>query len=201
MREKDYSLIKIELADPTPLGLLGLAMVTLVASTQKLGLTEGVAFILPWAIFLGAIAQIIASLLDFKHNNLFGSIAFSGYGLFWLGVSMSWMVKAGLFGAELATSVDSHQLGYAFLGYFIFSIFVTIAAFRLNTLLSILMILIDLLLLGLACDTLGLGSVWHSIAAYSEILVSALSFYGSGAALVNKSYGRIILPTGKPWTK
>lgn len=32
--------IKIELADPTPLGLFGLALVTLVASSQKLGITE-----------------------------------------------------------------------------------------------------------------------------------------------------------------
>ena len=133
--------------------------------------------------------------------NLFGSIAFSGYGLFWLAVSTSWLIKSGLFGSELAAAADAHQLGYAFLGYLVFSIFVTIAAFRLNTLLSILMLLIDLLFLGLAFDTLGLGAYWHSLAAYSEILISVLSFYGSGAALVNKSYGRIILPTGKPWTK
>ena len=42
--------IKVEVADPTTLGLFGLAMVTLVASSQKMGLTEGLAFVLPWAI-------------------------------------------------------------------------------------------------------------------------------------------------------
>lgn len=193
--------VKIETADPTALGLTGLAMVTLVASTQKLGLTDGVSMIIPWAIFLGALAQIMASLLDFKHNNLFGAIAFGAYGFFWLGVATSWMINMGVFGAELQAAVDMKQLGVAFLGYFILSLFITIGAFRLNTHLSILMILIDILLLGLAMDTLGMGGIWHSVAAYSELLIAILSFYGAGAAFVNKSYGRIIFPVGKAWTK
>ncbi len=193
--------VKIEVADPTALGLTGLAMVTLVAASQKLGLTDGTSLVIPWAIFLGAIAQLIAGFFDFKHNNLFGSIAFCGYGLFWLGVSSTWMIKGGVFGEWFAQTADIKQLGFAFLGYFIFSVFVTIAAFRLTTLLSVLMILIDVLLLSLALDTLGAGHFWHTIAAYSEIIISLLSFYGAGAALLNKSYGRIILPVGKAWCK
>ena len=59
-------------ANPSALGLLGLAMVTLVASSQKLGITGGdthsVALVLPWAIFLGAIAQLVAGLYDFIHK-------------------------------------------------------------------------------------------------------------------------------------
>lgn len=39
--------IKIEVADPTPLGLFGLAIVTFIASSQKLGITDGLAFVLP----------------------------------------------------------------------------------------------------------------------------------------------------------
>lgn len=49
--------VKIVYADPSALGLFGLAMVTLVASSQKLGITEGLSFVIPWAIFLGAFAQ------------------------------------------------------------------------------------------------------------------------------------------------
>ena len=48
-------------ADPTPLGVFGLAMVTLVAASQKLGWTSGTSFIIPWALFLGATAQFVAS--------------------------------------------------------------------------------------------------------------------------------------------
>ena len=55
-------------ADPTTLGLFGLAIVTFVASSQKLGITDGLSFVLPWAIFLGGLAQLIAAVFDFKHD-------------------------------------------------------------------------------------------------------------------------------------
>lgn len=193
--------VKIEVADPTPLGLMGLAMVTFVACTQKFGMTEGLSFIIPWAIFLGAIAQIMASMLDYKHNNLFGATAFAGYGLFWLAVSSSWMIKMGVFGSELAASFDVKQLGFAFLGYFIFSLVITVGAFRLNTMLSVLMLVIDVLVLALAMDSLGMGHAWHTIAAYSELITALISFYGVAANFINKSYGRTLIPVGKAWCK
>lgn len=65
--------VKVVTADPSALGLFGLAIITLVASSQKLGLTSGVSFVIPWAIFLGASAQLMASIHDFKHNNTFGA--------------------------------------------------------------------------------------------------------------------------------
>ena len=40
-------------ANPSPLGLFGLAIVTLVASSSKLGITDGTAYIIPWALFWG----------------------------------------------------------------------------------------------------------------------------------------------------
>lgn len=192
--------IKIELADPTPLGLFGLALVTLVASTQKLGITDGLSLLLPWVIFLGATAQIIAGIMDYKHNNLFGATAFCGYGLFWYAIALTWMFKMGVFGETLAT-LDMNQLGFALIGYLVLSIIITMGAFRLNTHLSILMILIDLLFIGLSFDIFFGGHFWHQLAAFSEILISIFSFYGVAAAFINKSYGRIIIPVGKAWTK
>ena len=38
--------VQIAVADPTPLGLFGLAVVTMVASAQKLGIVEGVSWVL-----------------------------------------------------------------------------------------------------------------------------------------------------------
>ncbi len=193
--------VKIAVADPTALGLLGLAMVTFVGASQKLGLTDGTSMIIPWALFLGSVAQIIAGVFDFKHNNLFGATAFCAYGLFWLAVAMSWMIGGGVFGDWFEVTADTKQLGVALLGYLIFSLFMTVAAFRLNTLLSILMIFIDVLLLALTISTLFVSDMWHTIAAYSELVIALMSFYGAGAALLNKSYGRVLLPLGKPWTR
>ena len=131
MHEKG-TYIRIEVADPTPLGLLGLSIVTLVAASQKLGLTEGLSLLVPWAIFLGGFAQLMACVYDFKHNNLFGATAFGAYGLFWISVAASWLIKLGVFGEILKAGFDPRQLGVVFVGYFIFSVFLTIAALKTN---------------------------------------------------------------------
>lgn len=132
-------------ANPSALGLLGLAMVTLVASSQKLGITGGdthsVALVLPWAIFLGALAQLVAGIYDFKHNNTFGATAFCGYGLFWCGVAMTWMINLGMFGEKAAATADIHQLGFAFLGYFIFTLYMTIGAMSTHKVLFTIFVL------------------------------------------------------------
>lgn len=196
MQEKATT-VRIEVADPTPLGLTGLAMVTLVAASQKLGWTTGLSMAIPWAIFLGGLAQLMASVYDFKHNNLFGATAFGLYGFFWISVAASWMIKMGVCGPTLMAAVDVHQLGVAFVGYLIISVFLTIAALKTNKALIAIMVLIDVLFIGLSLDSFGMGEYWHTIAAWTELTISLLGFYAAGANLLNKMYGRVILPLGK----
>ncbi|MDO7788060.1 acetate uptake transporter [Desulforamulus aquiferis] len=192
--------VKHVTADPSALGLFGLAMVTLVASTQKLGWTEGVALVLPWAIFLGAFAQLMACILDFKKDNIFGATAFGGYAFFWMAVSMTWLVNLGVFGEKAAATADLHQLGFAFVGYLIFSLFMTVGAMETNKVLFIIFVLIDLLFIGLSLSTLGIGAhFFHQLAAWSELFIAMVGFYGSAAVVLNAHLGRTILPMGKPF--
>lgn len=196
---EQHNKVQIEVADPSTLGLFGLSMVTLVASSQKLGLTDGLGFVLPWAIILGGIAQLIACTYDFKHNNLFGAIAFGGFGLFWIAVGMSWMVKAGTFGQGLASQVDPRQFGVAMIGYLIFSVILLGATLKISKTMFAIIALIIVLFISLAADSFGLGHAWHTVAAVSELLVSLVGFYMCGGAFLNKFYGRVILPQGKPF--
>ncbi len=189
--------VKIRVADPTTLGLFGLAMVTLVASSQKLGLTDGLAFVLPWALLLGGIAQLIASMFDFKHNNLFGATAFSAYGLFWLGMGMSWLIKLGCCGETLAGAADVRQLGFIFVGYLLLTIPLTISSLKMNKVMFVLMSLIILLFLTLALDAFGCGHYWHTIAAYTELAISLMTFYALSAKYLNDFFGKKILSVGK----
>lgn len=192
--------VKIATADPSAIGLFGLAIVTFVAATQKLGWTEGLGLVIPWAIFLGGIAQFYASVLDSKHNNTFGTTAFGAYGLFWLGVGMSWFVQAGVFGETLQASVDTTQLGVVYLGYLIFTVFMTIGAAETNKVLFFIFLLIDFLFIGLALSSFGIMEHgMHLLAAYSELAVALLSFYGAGANVLNKHFGFNFLPLGKPF--
>ena len=187
-------------ADPSALGLFGLAMVTLVASSQKLGLTEGTALILPWAFFLGGIAQLIASFLDSKHNNVFGTTAFGAFGLFWFGVGTTWLIQMGAFGESLLANADSKQLGVAFVGYLIFSLFMTVGAMETHKVLFFIFVLIDFLFIGLSLSSFDIMYEFsHMLAAISELLIALLSFYGSAAAVLNTHFGQVVLPVGKPF--
>jgi uncharacterized protein len=192
--------IKITTADPSALGLFGLAMVTLVASSQKLGFTDGVSLIIPWAIFLGGIAQLYAAILDAKHNNIFGMTAFGAFGLFWFGVGTTWLIQLGFFGESLAADADAKQLGMAFIGYLIFSVFMTIGALETNKVLFFIFVLIDFLFIGLSLSSFDIfHEASHMLAAVAELGIAILSFYGSAANVLNTHFGRVVLPIGKPF--
>lgn len=193
--------VQIINADPTAIGLFGLAIVTLVASSQKLGITEGTALIIPWAIFLGALAQLYASFRDSNLGNTFGATAFGGYGFFWLGVATTWLIQNGVFGEKMMSSADTKQLGFAFLGYLVFTLYMTYGAAGVSKILFLIFFFIDLLFLGLSMNVLGGSEFGHELAAYSELTISILSFYGSAAAVLNKHFNRVVIPPGAPFVK
>ena len=200
METQNHTQVKITTADPSALGLFGLGMVTLVASSQKLGITDGLSLILPWAFFLGGIAQLIASVLDAKHNNIFGTTAFGAFGLFWFGVGMTWLIQLGVFGETLAANADPKQLGFAFIGYLIFSLFMTIGALETHKVLFFIFVCIDVLFIGLSLSSFDIVyEVTHMIAGIAELCIALLSFYGCGAIVLNTHFGKVVLPIGKPF--
>jgi hypothetical protein len=198
--KQEYQQVKTFTADPSALGLFGLAMVTLVASSQKLGWTDGTSLVIPWAIFLGAFAQLFACIHDAKKGNTFGTTAFGGYAFFWFAVAMSWMIQQGVFGETLAAGADKSQLGFAFLGYLIFTLFMTIGAMETNKALFAIFVCIDFLFLGLTFDSFGIAADFmHQVAAVAELCIALLSFYASAAAVLNAHFEREFLPVGKPF--
>ncbi len=190
--------VQMIVANPTGLGLFGLAMVTLVAGSQKLGITTGLSFVIVYAIFLGATAQLMASIYDFKHNNIWGATVFGAYAFFWYAIAACWAIKMGVFGSALAAATDVKQLGFAFLGYLVFSLFMTLGAVEVNKVILVIMILIDVLLGSLALNAFGVAAHQsHLVAAWTEIAVSLLSFYACAAVVLNTQFGRTFMPMGK----
>ena len=194
---------KDQLADPSALGLFGLAVITLVACTQKFGITEGVTGVMSWAIFLGGCMQLIAGVIDFKKNNVIGGTAFIAYGFFWCAMAFSWAVSGGMFGDLPAQAFDPHQTGAAFVAYLILTAFMTIGALRTTKVLFFIFLAIDFLFVGLALTTFGVApEVTQTLAAVSELVISLLSFYAAGANVLNQHFGEQFLPLGKAfWTK
>jgi len=200
MSANETQRIKIGIANPTALGLFGLAIVTLVASSQKLGLTTGLSFVIVYALFLGATAQLMASVLDFIYENIWGGTVFGAYAFFWYAVAVAWMMKMGVFGPELAAACDVKQLGVAFLGYLIFSVMMTIGAMEVSKLIFIIMVVIDVLLAALTLNAFGVAPhATHMIGAYAELITALLSFYACAAVVLNTFFGRVFMPVGKPF--
>ena len=155
--------------------------------------------VLPWALLLGGLAQIIAATFDFKHNNLFGSTAFGVYGLFWVGMSFSWLIRMGCFGDTLAAAADPKEMGFVFIGYLIISVLFTISGLKMSKAMFFLLLLIDILFIGLSLDAFECGHIWHYVAAWAELLLSITTFYVLSAKYLNSFFGREMLCTGKPF--
>ncbi|MDR1889026.1 MAG: acetate uptake transporter [Zoogloeaceae bacterium] len=194
---------KIVSADATALGVFGLSLITFVAASQKMGWTTGSIYLIPWAIFLGSIAQIWAAVIDFKRNSYFGAIVLGAFGLFWVAVATIWAIQNGWFGA-VPENADFRQFGFACFGYLFFCCFVTVAAFEANKAFGVIMVLILVLLGSLGFQILGVSPVlFGKLAAWAEFLISLIGFYASGAIFLNTFFGRPLLPLGKPmgWIK
>ncbi|MCL2011266.1 MAG: acetate uptake transporter [Cystobacterineae bacterium] len=194
---------KISMSDPTALGVFGLALVCLVASSQKLGLTGGegagkVTFLLPWTVFLGSLAQIWASSIDFKKGNYFGAVALGTYGLFWMAMAFNWAISLEWLG-PIQLGTDPRQVGVAFIGYLVFSIFIMIAAMEANKCFFAILALINVLFFSLAMASFGVNpTLFSNIAAWTELFISLLGFYACGANFLNNFFGRTVLSLGKP---
>ena len=200
MEEESHRQIKVTTADPTALGLFSLAIIALVESTDELGLTHGFTFIVPGVFFLGGIAQLFAASLDARNNSIFGTTVWGMYGVFWISHAIIMMMQSGFFGSTIQSSGDVRQLGIAYLGYLIFSIFVTIAAMETNKVLFFVLLLLDFEFLGLFLSSFDIMySTTYYMGAVAELLVAILSFYGAGAVLINTCFQKALLPLGKPF--
>ena len=92
------------------------------------------------ALFYGGIVQVFAGLWEFAKGNTFGSAAFCSYGAFWMSF---WYlvvhVDLSEAGADAKTGV-----GFFLLGWTIFTVYMTVAAFRTTSALFGVFVLLSL---------------------------------------------------------
>jgi succinate-acetate transporter protein len=181
------------LAEPAPLGLIGLAVAALVLGFTDLGWASQSekSLMIPWTIFLGATAQLVAGLVDFKRNNIFGATAFTTYAMLWYCVSLTLIVT-------IFFDVD-HDIGHyahGLTGFLLFSLILTAASAMTNKVLLAILTFIDLAILAL------IGNILWDWAPEPVgvflLVVSALSFYGAAAVLINNMAGKVVLHMGDP---
>lgn len=104
----------------------------------------------------------------------------------------------GVFRSWNSKRFRCNTISIRFCRLLIFSIFGTIASLKTNKVVFAIKLLICFLFFGLATDLfLGGKTGFFALAAWSELFISLLGFYGSGAVLVNKVFGKTVFPLGK----
>lgn len=138
--------------DPTSLGLSGFSCTTFILSVLNAKLLPAriTAGVIGPGLFYGGTVQMLAGLLCFVTRNMFGLVAFTSFGAFWLAVStLITLEEQGV----LVFGNDANQvLGILLVGYSIFSTYLWIASFAHHFALvfTITALILTLMLLAMA---------------------------------------------------
>lgn len=177
-------------ANPGPLGLTGFGLTTVLLNLHNAGFFPMDAMILAMGIFMGGMAQVIVGVMEWKKNNIFGTIAFTSYGFFWISlVALILLPKMGI--AEAASPVS---MGFYLLIWGVFSFGLFIATLKIG---RHLVILFGLLVILFALLAIGDFTGNHGIkvlAGYEGILCGSTAIYIALAEVINAVYGKKVLP-------
>jgi len=178
-------------AEPAALGLIGLAVATLVLASTDLGLTSSSSksLMIPWVLFFGATAQLIAGAMDFKRKNIFGATVFTTYSMTMYSISLTLFITV-----FTDVEFDITHYAYGLIAILVFSIIATAASLMTNKILFAILIFVDLAVIALIAHYL-----YNALAVPAGIfllLTSVFSFYAAAAILLNTMAGKTILPLG-----
>jgi uncharacterized protein len=179
-------------AEPAPLGLIGLAVAALVIGVTYLGITSTTekSLMIPWVLFFGATAQLIAGSMEFKRNNIFGATVFTVYAMTMYSIAVTLCI---VFLTD--TPFDIKHYAFGLVGILVFSLIATVVSLMTNKALFTILVVVDLAVLCLIPHYLaGFTSV---PAGFFLICTTVFSFYTAAAILMNTMAGRTILPLGK----
>jgi hypothetical protein len=145
---------------------------------------------IPWVLFFGATAQLVAGTMEFKRNNIFGATVFSVYAMTMYSIALTLFIT-------IFTGVvfDITHYAYGLIGILVFSIIATASSVMTNKIFFAILIAVDLAVLLLIPHYLFEMSAQP--AGVFLLLTSVLSFYGAAAILLNTMAGKTILPLGK----
>lgn len=182
--------IKDTTANPGPLGLVGFGLTTILLNLHNAGLFELNTMILAMGIFMGGFVQLCVGMLEWKKNNLFGLMAFSSYGAFWLVlVALILLPQMGLGTAPSATS-----MGWFLAAWGVFSTFLFVLTFKMARTMQLVFGTVVLLFALLAIADFTGSHTIKVIAGIDGIICGSLALYTAMAQLYQTVYGREVLP-------
>ena len=183
-----------KLANPAVVGLAGFGLTTLLLQFHNIGIC-GLGPVVAMAFIFGGLAQFIAGFMEQKMGNNFGFCAFVGYGSFWMGLGIIWMLN------HLGVYSASHtDVGLYLVAWTLFTIILWIASMFIHTAMAFTFttLLIGFILLDLGHFGFPIMNV---VAGYELIICALAAWYMMAAAIINQVAGKELLKSGKAWIK
>ncbi|MGH3260371.1 MAG: acetate uptake transporter [Trebonia sp.] len=179
-------------ADPGPLGLAAFALTTFLLSAVNarwtVGNSAGTAF-LGYALAYGGIAQLLAGMWEFRNRNVFGAVAFSSYGGFWIGL---------FFWIKNAPANSGHDLGWILVAWSIFNLYMLVMSTQVNLAVFGVFITLQFTEIFLVIGNFLSSPGWTQLGGYLGVITALVAWYTSMAGVANGLNGKIRIPVGKP---
>ncbi|NKZ08134.1 acetate uptake transporter family protein [Actinomadura latina] len=191
------------IAAPSILGLFGFAGATMMVGAWQAGWygTAATPLILwPFVLFFGGLAQLLAGMWAYRARDGLATAVHGTWGAFWLGWgTLFLLISAGAAPLALAPVLGGVEQGFGF--WFIALAAITglcaLAALGENIVLALLL---ACLAVGAGFTAAGFwaGSTWPlDIGGWLFVASAAVALYAAAAMMMENTFGRTILPTGK----
>ena len=176
--------------NPAPLGLAGFGLTTMLLNLHNAGLFGLDTMIMGMGIMMGGLIQILVGMMEWKKNNMFGMMAFSSYGAFWISLVFVWILpKMGLGEAPSGTA-----MGYYLTVWGIYTVGLWVATFKMTKTMMFLFGTVVVLFALLAIASFTGSHLIHTIAGIEGIICGATALYIAIGTLLVEVYGKQILP-------
>ncbi|MFH1177871.1 MAG: hypothetical protein V1750_10735 [Acidobacteriota bacterium] len=190
---------KAAFAEPTPMGLLSLAIacaalvpIAFGASLTPAGLRTAAMF----CLFFGAGGQLLAGVLSLANHNLYGGTLFTTFAFNWL---MNWWVLGQLAAGVAPDHAVMMAVDAAFLVIFIA---MTYGFGFFSKLLFVFLLDIDLIYAFRLANAIGGATTFALPIAVLTVGLALISLWIAFAMLVNPVAGRVMFPLGGPmWSQ
>jgi succinate-acetate transporter protein len=184
-----------KVANPAPLGLAAFGVTTVALSCINAGFLppEAVSAVVPLAFAFGGLAQLITGVLEYANGNTFGTVAFTAYGSFWLWyASLVWTVGAGWLKPPAAIGVAVVLLMWG-----VFTLYMWICTFKSNKCIFATFLLLSVTFLLLAAGDFG-WAPGKRLGGMAGLITAVFALYVSFSEVMTSTFGRELLPLGKP---
>jgi uncharacterized protein len=193
------------IAAPSILGLFGFAGATFIVSAHLAGWygsTDTPLYLAPFAATFGGLAQFLAGMWAYRARDAVATAMHGMWGAFWIAFGILFtLVAAG------AVTFDSGVAFDAF-GYWFFALAVITACGAIAAIADSLSLVSVLTTLAVGSAFLGIGYLtdatptagegWLQAGGWVLIASAILATYTAAAMMLESSFGRVVVPLGKP---